>query len=53
MRNLTTSATNYMSDLISISNCDNTKVDSIIVNSEATNMTSDTGNSISGTDIDS
>ena len=53
MRNLITSATDSLSSLISISNCDNTKVDSIIVNSEATNMTSDIGNSRSGTDIDS
>ena len=32
---------------------DDTTVDSIIVNSEATNMTSGTGNSILGTAIDS
>ena len=51
MRNLITSATDYLSSLLSLSNCDNTTVDYIIVNSEATNMTDVTGNSISGTDI--
>ena len=40
-------------NLISFSNCDDTTVGSIIVNPEATNMTSVTGNSISGTAIDS
>ena len=53
MRNLITSATDSLSYLISFSNRDDTPVDSIIVNSEATNITSGTGNSRSGTDIDS
>ena len=39
--------------MISFSNCDDTKVDYIIVKFEAKNMTSGTGNSISGTDIGS
>ena len=47
-RNLSTSATNSLLSLISFSNCDDTTVDYIIVNSEATNMTSGTGNSSSG-----
>ena len=46
--NLSTSATNSLLSLISFSNCDDTTVDYIIVNSEATNMTSGTGNSSSG-----
>ena len=53
MRNLITSATDSLSSLISFSNCDDTTVDYTIVNSEATNMTSGTGNSRSGTAIDS
>ena len=46
MRNLITSANDYLSSLISFSNYENTIDDSIIVNSEAKNMTSGTGNSI-------
>ena len=53
MKNLSTSATDYLSSLISFSNCDNTTVDSIIFNYEATNMNSGTGNYRSGTAIDS
>ena len=53
MINLITSATDYLSSLISFSNCDYTTVDSIIVNPEATNMTFVTGNYISGTTINS
>ena len=53
MINLIISATDSLSSLISFSNCDDTTVDSIIVNSEGTNMTSGTENSISGTAIDS
>ena len=53
MINLITSSTDYLSSLISFSKCDDTTVDSIIVNYEAANMTSGTGNPISGTDIDS
>ena len=53
MRNLITSATDPLSSLIRFSNCDNKAVDYIIVNSEATNMASGTGNSRSGTAIDS
>ena len=44
--------TDFLSSLISFSNYDYTTVDSIIVNDEATNMTSGTGNSRSGTAID-
>ena len=50
-RYLITIATDYLSYLISFSNCDNTTVDYIIVHYEATHLTSDTGNSKSGTDI--
>ena len=53
MKNLIISDTDYLSSLISLSTSDNTTVDCIIVNSEDTNMTSGTGNSRSGTDIDS
>ena len=52
-RNLITSATDSLSSLISFSNCDDTAVDSIIVNYEAKNITSGTGNSRSGAGIDS
>ena len=52
-RNLIASATDSLSYLISFSICDNTTVDSIIVNYEDTNMTSGTGNSRSGTAVDS
>ena len=52
-RNLTTSATDFLSSLISFSNCDDTTVHYIIVNYEATNMTFGTGKSIAGTAIDS
>ena len=48
-----TSATDYLSSLISFSNCDDKTLDSIIFHSEAQNMTSVTGKSRSGTDIDS
>ena len=50
---LITSDTDSLSSLISFSNCDNTTVNCIIVNYEATNMTFGTGKYISGTDIDS
>ena len=53
MRNLITSATDSLSSLISFSYCDDKTVDYIIVNPEATNMTSGTGKSISGTAINS
>ena len=53
LRNLITSSTDFLSSLIIFSNCDNTTVDSIIVNYEATNLTSGTGKSRSGTAIDS
>ena len=53
MRNLITSATDSLSSLISFSNRENTTVYYITVNYEATNMTSGTENSRSGTDIDS
>ena len=52
MKKLITSATDYLSSLISFSNCDDTKVYSIVVNSEATKMTSVTGKYGSGTAID-
>ena len=52
-RNLITSANDYLSSLISFSNCDNTTEHFIIVKYEAINMTSDTGKSRSGTAIDS
>ena len=51
--NLIASATDYLSSLRSFSNCDDTKMDSILVNSEANNMTDGTGNSISGNNISS
>ena len=41
---LITSATYSLSSLISFTNYDNTKVDSIIVNYEAKNVNSGTGN---------
>ena len=50
-RGLILSATYSMSSLISFSNCDDTTVDYIMVNSDATNITSGTVNSISGNDI--
>ena len=50
-RDLITSATDYLSFLISYSNCDDTIVDYSIVKYEAKNMTSGTGNSRSGTAI--
>ena len=53
MRYLITSDTDYLPYIISFSNCDDTTVDYIIVKSEATNMTSVTDNSRSGTDVDS
>ena len=53
MRNLIASATDSLSSLISFSNCDDITVDSIIFNYDDTNMTSGTGNYISGTAIDS
>ena len=52
MRNLITSNTDYLLSLISFSNCDDTKMDYIIVNSEAANITSGTGNYRSGNAID-
>ena len=52
MRNFFTRATDSLSSLIIFSNCDDTNVDSITVNSEAKNMTSGTGNSRSGAAID-
>ena len=52
-RYLVTSATDYLSSVISFSNCDNKTVDYILVNPKATNMTADIGNSILGTDITS
>ena len=51
MKNLIKSATDSLSSLIIFSKCDNTTVDYIIFNSEATNMDSGTGKSISGTAI--
>ena len=51
--NLIAIATDYLSSLISFSNCDYKTVDYIIVKYEATNMTSGTGNYRTGTDIDS
>ena len=53
MKKLITSATDSLLSLISFSNCDNKTVDYIIVNSEAKNMSSGTGNSRSGNAIDS
>ena len=50
--NLIKSATDSLSSLISFSNCYDTTVDSFIVKYEASNMTSGTGSSISGTAID-
>ena len=52
-RNLITSANDSLSSLIIFSNFDNTAVDSIIVNYEATNMDSGTVKYRSGTAIDS
>ena len=52
-RNLSTSATDSLLSLISFSNVENTVVYYNIVKYDATNMTSVTGNSRSGTDIDS
>ena len=43
--------TDSLSSLISFSNYEDTTVDYIIVNSQATNLTSGRGNSIFGTDI--
>ena len=51
-RNLIKSATDSLSSLISFSNCYDTTVDYIIVKYEASNMTSGTGNYISGASID-
>ena len=53
LRNLITSATDYLSSLISFKNCDDTKLYSIIVKYEATNITSVTGNSRPGNVINS
>ena len=53
MKKLITIATDSLSSLISFSKCYNTTMDSIIVNYEATNMNSGTGNYRSGTAIDS
>ena len=53
MKILITSSTDYLLSLIIFSDCDDTTVDYIIVNSGDKNMTSGTGNSRSGTDIDS
>ena len=47
-RNLILSATYFMSSLISFPNFDDTTVDYILVEYEATNITSGTVNSISG-----
>ena len=52
-RNLITSATDSLSSLIILSDCDDTIVYSIIVNYEDTNLNSGTGKSRLGTDIDS
>ena len=52
-RNLITNATDSLSSVIKFSNCDNKIVYSTIVDYEVTNMTYGTGNSISGTSIDS
>ena len=53
MRNLITSDNDSLSYLISFSNCDDTTVDYIIVDSGAKNMTTGTGSSRSGTNVDS
>ena len=53
MKILITSAADSMSSLISFSNCGDTTVDYIIVKYDAKNITSGTGNSRSGTAIDS
>ena len=53
LRNLITSATDYLSSLTNFSNCDETTVYSIIVNYEATNITYGAENFGSGTYIDS
>ena len=50
--NLITIAYDSLSSLISFSKCDDTTLGSIIVKHEATNTTSGTGNSRSGTAID-
>ena len=52
-RNLIASATDYLSYLISFSNCDDTITNYIMVKYEDTNLTYGTEKSISGTDIDS
>ena len=52
-RNLITGATGSLSSLIIFSTCEDTIVYSIIVNYQAINMTSGTGNPRSGTGIDS
>ena len=52
-RNLIVSTTDYLSSLISFSNCGDTTVDYIMVNSEAINQTDNTGKSGSENDIDS
>ena len=52
-RNLIASATDSLPSVSIFSNCDDTTMDYIIVNSESTNITDDTGNSISEIDITS
>ena len=52
MRNIIISATDSLSFLLSFPNCDDTTVDSIIVNCDVKNMTSVTGNYRSGSAID-
>ena len=49
--NLNVFDTYYLSSLSSFSNCDDNTMDSVLVNSEATNMMDGTGNLISGNDI--
>ena len=49
--NLITSATYSLSSLISVSNCDDTKLDYIIVNSENKNLAAGISNSILGSTI--
>ena len=51
--NLSESDTDSLPSLSILSNCDDTTVDPIMVNYEDNNMTSSTGNFISGTDITS
>ena len=53
LRNLISSATDYLSSLSSFSNCGDTTMDYILVKSEASNMMYGTGNSISGNDVSS